>query len=554
MSYIINKTDGTTLTEIVDGAIDQTATDLTLIGKNSSSYGEFVNENYVHILENFANVTSPNNPITGQLWFDTSEGRLKIYDGTGFKVSGGTIVSHTPSSSLAVGDLWIDSFRRQLYFYDGISTLLAGPGYTEQQGISGFQTVDVDDIAGNSRTIVLLYVSTVLLGIYSKDAFTPGTAIAGFAGDIKIGFNSSNYSGSKFNVVATHADALVDPSDKTKSYNASDFLITTEDTTITGTVTIQHATPLVLGAGSNSELNVTSNSFNINSNTSNQNFKINLLSNMGLETALSITAATRRVGIYTTHPSATLDVNGDVIIRGSLTVEGNLTTINTTNVAISDKLIELAKTEFPSNVSADGGGISVVAGGFGNDKTIKWDNGTTSWVLSDNVNIPTGKTFKINGFDVLSTGSLGGSVTNSSLTNVGILTELQVDSININNSTIRYLNVAQARGDIILKPKGTGSVDISNAAMINVADPIDNTSAVNLNTLTRVIESTTLVLSLETTGLTDGQIASIYLEKVFPESEHRESTLCRVICRDTGIVTIKLYQLTSGIWLFQTFL
>lgn len=550
MSYIINKTDGSTLTEIVDGAIDQTATDLTLIGKNSSAYGEFVNENYVHILENFANTTSPNNPITGQLWFDTSEGRLKVYDGTGFKVSGGTIVSNTSLSSLSVGDLWIDSFRRQLYFYDGISTLLAGPGYTEQQGISGFQTVDVFDTVGNLRTIVLLYVSTVLLGIYSKDAFTPGTAIAGFVGDIKIGFNSSDYAGSKFNVIATCADALVDPADgSTKT--ARDFLLINEDTSITGTITIQNATPLVLGPASNSELNVTSNSFNINSNTSNQNFKINLLSSLGLETALAISAATKRVGIYTANPSATLDVNGDTIIRGSLTVEGNLTTINTTNVEISDKLIELAKTELPSNVTADGGGISVVAGLQG-DKTITWDNSTVSWLLSENVNIPTGKTFKINGFDVLSTSTLGGSVTSSSLTNVGILTELQVDSININNSTISYINVAQANGDIILLPKGTGSVDISNTAMINVADPIDNTSAVNLNTLNRVVESTPLAISLDTTGLTDGQIATTYLEIVFPVVEHQESTLCRVVCTDTGIVTIKLYALTSGVWLFQT--
>ena len=79
MSYIINKTDGSVLTEIVDGTVDQTATDLTLIGKNASSYGEAFNENFIRILENFANTSSPNNPIQGQLWFDTGENRLKIY-------------------------------------------------------------------------------------------------------------------------------------------------------------------------------------------------------------------------------------------------------------------------------------------------------------------------------------------------------------------------------------------------------------------------------------------------------------------------------------------
>ena len=85
MSYTINKTDGSVLTEIVDGTIDQTATDLTLIGKNSTSYGEYFNENFVHLLENFANNSQPNNPVQGQLWYDTSEGRVKVYDGNGWK-------------------------------------------------------------------------------------------------------------------------------------------------------------------------------------------------------------------------------------------------------------------------------------------------------------------------------------------------------------------------------------------------------------------------------------------------------------------------------------
>jgi tRNA A37 methylthiotransferase MiaB len=72
MSYTILKSNGEQLTQIVDGQIDQTTTDLTLIGKNASSYGTYYNENLVRLLENFSNTESPSNPITGQLWFDLS--------------------------------------------------------------------------------------------------------------------------------------------------------------------------------------------------------------------------------------------------------------------------------------------------------------------------------------------------------------------------------------------------------------------------------------------------------------------------------------------------
>ena len=73
MTYKINKTDGSLLTEIIDSAIDTTATDLALIGKNVTGYGEYLNENFVKLLENFASTSEPNNPITGQIWFDVSE-------------------------------------------------------------------------------------------------------------------------------------------------------------------------------------------------------------------------------------------------------------------------------------------------------------------------------------------------------------------------------------------------------------------------------------------------------------------------------------------------
>ena len=57
MAYTINKTDGTVLVQLEDGVLD-TTTNLDLIGKSYSGYGEVQNENFVKLLENFANTTT----------------------------------------------------------------------------------------------------------------------------------------------------------------------------------------------------------------------------------------------------------------------------------------------------------------------------------------------------------------------------------------------------------------------------------------------------------------------------------------------------------------
>lgn len=556
MSYIVNKTDGSVLTEIVDGTIDQTSTDLTLIGKNSSNYGEFFNENLVHLLENFASTSQPNNPIQGQLWFDTSENRLKVYDGTGFKVSGGTVVSNTAPSSLSKGDIWIDSTRQQLYFNDGVATILAGPSYTAQQGISGIQVIDVIDSNQINRTIALLYVGQTLLGIFSKDAFVPLSPIAGYTGPIEIGFNVSNYSGIKWRVPVTQADSLLAADDTLKT--AESFLSTTDDSATTGTLSILNTTPLILGAGGTSgsaEIKLTNLNFQLNSNVASQNFQINMLANNTLKAGLHINAASEFVGIYTDVPTATLDVNGDVRVRGSLTVEGNLTTINTTNLEIEDKLIELGKTATPSNLTAEAGGI-LLAGGDDLDKTLLWKSVESAWESSENINLVAGKTYKINGLDVISASALGSSINSApGLISIGNLVSLRVTNLGIGGSgtesTISFVNNLLTDGDITLAPKGAGSVKVSNKKIKEVADPVSQTDAVNLQTLDFTVRSAPLAFSLDSTGLTDATIASSVLSAIFPPSEHENDTICRVHCIEGGIRTNKQFSIISGVWTFD---
>ena len=119
MAYQINKTSGTLLVNLADGQIDTTTTDISLIGKNYSGFGEAINENFLHMLENFANSSAPSTPLAGQIWWDTATSRLKVYTGTAWTTGGGPIVQSSQPSMVA-GDLWINNEQNQLYFYDAL--------------------------------------------------------------------------------------------------------------------------------------------------------------------------------------------------------------------------------------------------------------------------------------------------------------------------------------------------------------------------------------------------------------------------------------------------
>lgn len=548
MSYIINKTDGTVLTEVVDGTIDQVSTDITLVGKNATSYGESVNENFVKILENFASTTQPNNPIKGQLWYDTSEGRLKVYDGLGFKVSGGTIVSNSIPSSFAQGDIWIDSYRQQMYFNDGSVAgqgLLAGPSYTAQQGLSGFRIEDVIDTDQINRTVASLYVAQTLIGIYSKTAFTPAAAIPGFVGSIDVGFNAANVSGIKSNLPAIKAYNLVAADLSLKS--AEDFVSTTDDSTMTGTLTLTNPTSLILGSNQSNQINSTGASFNIISQSVNQNFSINLLNGSGIKPGFFINAQTECIGLYTNTPTATLDVAGDVKIQGDLIVEGATTTINTTNISIEDLLIELGKVDNPNNSTADGGGISLAAGGDG-DKTITWQTLYSGWSSSESFRLASGKSYKIGSAEVLTETSLGLSVASApGLTSVGILTGLQVVNLSFSGNSISYVHPSFTDGNVTLVPKGDGVVDVSNSQISNVSDPAAPLDAVNKQTLITTVQTAPLGLSINVGTLTDTQIITKIINYIYPVNEHQDGTKCRIWCIDLGN-TVKTFILSGGAW------
>jgi hypothetical protein len=535
MSYIINKTDGTVLTEVVDGTIDQTSTDITLVGKNSSSYGEFINENFIKILESFANTSPPSNPITGQLWYDTTEGRLKAYDGNGFRVSGGTIVSNKVPSNLVQGDLWIDSYRKQLFFYDGTQLTLSGPQFTDQQGLTGLTIESILDTNQISHTVALMYVNQTLMGLWSKDQFTPATPIAGAVpGTIYRGFNSSSLTGLEFRGTISKARGLIAADGSVKT--PEDFVsVTDPETVFQGQVYINNAVPLTLGPGPSTEIRTTDAQFDITPLQSGQEVILKVKNVDGIKSAVHIKATTERVGIFTPSPESTLDVNGDTIIRGNLTVQGLTTSLETNNIVVEDKTIELAKTDLPTDVNCDEGGL-ILKGTT--DHTILWvrdslDITNSNWTFSEHVSLGVGKKFKINNIDVLSADTLGNTVATAlGLRRIGNLEDLSVDNLLLNNNTI---SSTDTNGNIVISPNGTGVIDADNSTVTNILDPVNPSDAVTLSYLENAILALPKAFSLDITGLSQiagtlrTQIATI-LTDVFPIAYNPTGTVCRVYC------------------------
>jgi hypothetical protein len=179
MPYSINKTNGTLLTTVADGTIDQT-TSLKLVGKNYAGYGEIQNENFVRLLENFADSNQPAKKITGQIWYDSSvsPGKLRFYDGSTFRAVNGSHVATSPPAGLGIGDFYWDSSSQQLYASNGDNTFtLVGPQGAAGAAITEMRTAVVADDTTVTHTVIEAVASgTVIFIISSDDEFTLGDA------------------------------------------------------------------------------------------------------------------------------------------------------------------------------------------------------------------------------------------------------------------------------------------------------------------------------------------------------------------------------------------
>ena len=275
MAYTINKTSGAILATVSDGTVD-TTTNLTLVGKNYAGYGEFLNENFVKLLENFSNSTAPSTPLLGQLWWDSSNNVLKVYNTTGWKAIVSTTVaaaSSTPTNVIT-GDMWWDTTTSQLKLYNGSSFTTIGPAYPSGAGVSGAVVDTVTDSLSASHVIVKLMAADTIVAIISKDAtFTPNPSITGFT-TVTPGVNLANaavISGIQMTGTSSNADLL-------DSIDSANFLRSNANDTTSGTLGVLNDTGLNVGVDSDLSLYVTGSDAFIRNQTSNGdiNFRVNI--------------------------------------------------------------------------------------------------------------------------------------------------------------------------------------------------------------------------------------------------------------------------------------
>lgn len=466
MSYKINKTDGSLLVDLIDGTINTESTDITLIGRNYKGFGELINENFVKMLENFASSSAPANPLRGQLWYDTSENRLKVYNGSEFSTNG--IILSSTQPNLAAGDLWIDSLNQQLKFFDGNDIVTVGPDYTNDQGVSGFVVDSILDTQNVTRTVIKFFVGNSLSGVYSAAQFTPVTSqliaelVSGSnpTGTIYQGFNSVSDT-FKWRGVATKADSLVDGSGVYR--NADSFLRTDVDDLTEGSITVQSNDGVIIGLNNDTSLRYASNSFIIQNNFANADIAFKIKT-PAVTDAIYIDASAQAVGIFNNTPTYPLDVIGNVRIQGNLTVQGTGAATITEDLRVEDKTIELATitgTPLGNDSYVSGGGI--VLKSSVTDKTLLWQNLATGWNSSEHINLASGKTYQINGTTVISATALGSTITSApGLTSLGTLT----GPLNVDNLRLQGITLSSQSGQNLQLQAATNIISVQGSAVI----------------------------------------------------------------------------------------
>ena len=367
MAYTINKTDGTVVTTITDGTVDNT-TSLQLFGKSYSGFGEGLNENLVKLLENAASTSAPSAPLRGELWFDTNTNQIKVYDGTSFKPTGGAKASATQPSSPSTGDLWLDTDDDQVYAYTGTAWQLVGPVYTKGQTLSGW-SIETLASAGGNKVVSSMYVGNTRVAILSKETFTPTVAQTGFA-EIKSGLTLNSTLGAVFEGTNTQA-TFIDVSSTTNSSASliagGNFLRADAADTTTGGITVDADAGVTIGDAQELTISVSSNDVTIAQTSQDKDLKFTVNDNGSTNTIMTLDGSETAVNIA-----------GNVNITGNLSISGEYNSSVSNISTYDDAFIKVNS----GNSEVDSG--MIVETSDTDDARIFYDVSENYWAAGEN--------------------------------------------------------------------------------------------------------------------------------------------------------------------------
>lgn len=382
MPYEINFTDtaaNPTPITVNDQTLN-TETDLTFVGKNYPGYSQFIGENFLHLLENFASDSEPNNPVAGQLWYKTGIGtspaqpKLMIFDGTQWTEASGIKKGTTqPAAEISVaGDLWVDTANQQLYLFTGAVWVLVGPSFNQGSltGVKAEEIIDRDTNTG--KYVLVFYVADSPVIIISRYDFIPKVAISGFT-RIREGINLSklNYttfdsaSGEFVNKLwgtAEKSNALVVG---TNTVPAANFLRGDTVSTTNFTINIRNGGGLSIGDSLETSLTASPTGAVLSHKTPGSPIILRTTTAGGSSINVVTITGNERVGINNGNPSEALDVTGNIITDGSIrTTNTTSSSSTTTGSIVTAGGVGIAGSLNVGN-SADFQGHIVVGGAFG---------------------------------------------------------------------------------------------------------------------------------------------------------------------------------------------
>jgi len=327
MSYLLNKTTGQLLINLVDGTADgpdinpgQNVSDLDLFGKNYPLYGQWLDENFIKLLQNFANATPPSKPLQGELWYNITTGFLNVYNGTSWVLVSPVLVSSSaPAANTfgsVVGTQWWDSINLQLNSWNGSSWTLIGPAYKATDGKSGSLVESVADTVGGTHTIIKFYNQNNVTAICSFDStftLSPANPVTGFT-TINPGFTLATGVANEIVITGSATNAKMLGNVVAANYARTD-------------ITPTFASNILVGNGAISIDYVSSTGAARYYNTINGG-NISLWPTVsGVSTrALAVSGADASTNVlYNLNVTGRTTIGGDVVVGGNLTIYGRTT-------------------------------------------------------------------------------------------------------------------------------------------------------------------------------------------------------------------------------------